>query len=73
MLLKKIEPPYVPHVESMSDKESNFVKEKNASAEKVNKEDDPFLDWWYETWIYILNNFFINSYIRFLFIFINVN
>ena len=29
----------------MPEKESNFNKEKNSSAEKVNKEDDPFLDW----------------------------
>jgi len=26
-------------------KESNFTKEKNTQAEKVNKEDDPFLEW----------------------------
>ncbi len=29
----------------ISEKESNFVKEKTGSADKVNKEDDPFLDW----------------------------
>jgi hypothetical protein len=44
-LLKKIDPPHVPHVDPISEKESNFVKEKTNAAEKVNKEDDPFLDW----------------------------
>lgn len=29
----------------MSEKESNFHKEKVSQAEKVNKEDDPFLEW----------------------------
>jgi len=31
---------------SLPEKESNFVKEKVSAAEKVNKEEDPFLDWW---------------------------
>ena len=29
----------------VSDKESNFNKEKAAQAEKVSKENDPFLEW----------------------------
>jgi len=33
------------HIHSISDKESNFNKEKVASAEKVSKDEDPFLDW----------------------------
>lgn len=55
LLAKKLDPPHIPHVEaynilsnypcSISEKESNFVKERNTSAEKVNKEQDPFLDW----------------------------
>jgi len=32
-------------VDPISEKESNFTKEKNTQAEKVNKEDDPFLEW----------------------------
>jgi len=40
-----VEPPYIPHVDGITEKESNFVKEKNSQAEKVNKEEDPFLEW----------------------------
>lgn len=45
LLTKKIDPPYIPSVDPISEKESNFVKEKNQNAEKVNKDEDPFLDW----------------------------
>lgn len=30
LLTKKIAPPYIPTIENISDKESNFVKEKNS-------------------------------------------
>jgi len=45
LLMKKIEAPYTPHIEPISEKESNFAKEKTASAEKVNADEDPFNDW----------------------------
>mmetsp|Transcript_6414 Transcript_6414/g.4837 ORF Transcript_6414/g.4837 Transcript_6414/m.4837 type:complete len:211 (+) Transcript_6414:363-995(+) len=45
LLLKKIDPPYVPKIDNISDKESSFAKDRVHNAEKVQKEDDPFLDW----------------------------
>ena len=33
----------------MSDKESNFAKEKTVGVEKVSREEDPFINWW-EDW-----------------------
>jgi hypothetical protein len=44
-LLKKLDAPHAPKCESISEKESTFNKDKNSSAEKVNKDEDPFLDW----------------------------
>jgi serine/threonine protein kinase len=45
LLQKKVDPPHVPHCDPISEKESTFVAEKAKSAEKVEKEEDPFLDW----------------------------
>lgn len=45
LLQKKIDPPYVPQLDSVSEIESNFEKEKIKIAEKVSKEDDPFINW----------------------------
>ena len=45
LLLKKLDPPYMPKCDSISEKASSFNKDKNSHAEKVNKDDDPFLDW----------------------------
>ena len=45
LLLKKLDPPYLPKCDQISEKESSFNKDKNSHAEKVNKDDDPFLDW----------------------------
>ena len=45
LLEKRIDPPYVPEVGKVSSKESNFLKERERSAEKLAAQDDPFLDW----------------------------
>mmetsp|Transcript_25022 Transcript_25022/g.24487 ORF Transcript_25022/g.24487 Transcript_25022/m.24487 type:complete len:107 (+) Transcript_25022:241-561(+) len=45
LLQKKVDPPYIPKAENISEKESTFAKDRVTSAEKVLKDDDPFLDW----------------------------
>lgn len=45
LLLKKLDTPYTPKCEPISEKESSFNKDKATSAEKVSKDEDPFLDW----------------------------
>jgi hypothetical protein len=46
-LLKKLEAPYLPKVESSAslEKESMFVKNKTKEAEKVPDGQDPFASW----------------------------
>lgn len=45
LLAKKIAVEHLPKLEAVSEKESSFAKDKNSSAEKVSKEEDPFLSW----------------------------
>lgn len=45
LLEKKIDPSYIPKISPVSDKESNFLKERAKDAEEVPASGDPFLDW----------------------------
>lgn len=45
LLEKKVDPPYVPKITPITDKESNFLKERTKDAEEVHASGDPFLDW----------------------------
>lgn len=45
LLLKKLDVPYMPKIEPVSEKESSFARDKNAQAEKVNSSEDPFANW----------------------------
>jgi len=45
LLAKKIDPQYIPKCGAISDKESNFLKERTKDAEEVPAAGDPFLDW----------------------------
>jgi len=45
LLLKKLDPPHVPHIQEISEKESSFAKDRASQAEKVNVAEDPFQEW----------------------------
>jgi hypothetical protein len=45
LLIKKLDVPYVPKIDPVSEKESSFAKDRTAQAEKVSRDEDPFINW----------------------------
>jgi protein kinase A len=45
LLSKQLRPPYVPASSAVSDKETNWHKDKLSLAPEIKKKDDPFASW----------------------------
>lgn len=45
LLTRALPPPYVPSTATLSEKESNWAKDKLSLAPEIKKKDDPFASW----------------------------
>lgn len=45
LLSKSLSPPYVPASSKISEKETNWAKDKQSLAPEIKKKDDPFTNW----------------------------
>ena len=45
LLTKQLKPPYVPPSTPVSEKESNWAKDKMSLAPEIKEKDDPFISW----------------------------